>query len=71
MVIFPLDKLKKTSYMFQNSQIWLIVAWSADFESRLMPRSDPYRVCDYFYFQIELVCVLVEQYLVVEMDDVM
>ena len=26
--------------MLQNSQIWLVVTWSAEFESRLMPRSD-------------------------------
>ena len=25
--------------MHQNIQVWLIVTWSADFESRLMPRS--------------------------------
>ena len=39
MVIFSLNKPKKTSSMFQNSQILLVVTWSADFESRLMPRS--------------------------------
>ena len=25
--------------MLQNSQIWLVITWSANFESRLMPRS--------------------------------
>ena len=39
MVIFSLDKQKKEYSMLQNSQVWLVVTWSADFESRLMPRS--------------------------------
>ena len=28
--------------MLQNSQVWLVVIWSADFESKLMPRSGSY-----------------------------
>ena len=39
MVIFTLNKPKKEYSMLQNSQVWLFVTWSADFESRLVPRT--------------------------------
>ena len=38
--------------MLQNSQVWLFVTWSADFESRLMPRSG------IFYFSNVIINIL-------------
>ena len=38
-VIFSLNKPKKDMLHASKYPIWLVVTWSADFESRLMPRS--------------------------------